>query len=86
MDVTVILTIVSLVLAALSGLFGTKFAKAKEKIKQVATLAKETADLIDKATLALDDNTVTVDEVAMLRKELQDVKDAWKALFEKEME
>lgn len=86
MDLNVILTIVSLVLAALSGLLGTKFSNAKKKIKQVATLAKETADLIDKVTLALEDNTITADEVEMLKKELKDVVDAWKALVGKEME
>ena len=86
MDATVILTIVSLVLAALSGLFGSKFVKVKNKIKQIAVLAKETADLIDKATLALEDNTITADEVTMLQKELKDVKDACESLFAKEIE
>jgi hypothetical protein len=86
MDLSVILTIVSLVLAALSGLLGQKFVKVKNKFKAIALLAKETADLIDKASIALEDNVISTEEVQMLQKELADVKAAWKALFEKEVE
>ena len=86
MDLSVILTIVSLVLAALSGLLGQKFVKVKQKVKAIAVLAKETADLIDKASAVLDDNAVSTEEVQMLQKELADVKTAWKAVFEKAVE
>ena len=79
-DWTVVVSAIMTVLAAVAGVF---WKKGKGKIAKVATLARETADLISKATAVLDDDKVTREEVASLKKELCDVKDAWKALVGK---
>lgn len=86
MELDVILGIVSAVLFVLSSFLGTFWKKGKDKLAKIANLVKQTSELIDKASLALEDDKITSEEVEVLKKELADVKAAWKALFEKEVE
>jgi len=85
MELDVILGIVSAVLFVLSTVLGAFWKKGKDKLAKIANLVKQTSELIDKANEVLEDNTVTTEEVQALQKELNDVKLAWKALFEKEV-
>jgi len=91
-DVGTIITIVLGLVAAVATGF---WAKAKGKLAHLATLLKETLELVNKAfsiptkaIAMLDDNTVTQDEIAQLKvlfqelkDEAADVKAAWKALW-----
>ena len=75
--------IATVVLSILGSLgFVVKF---KGKLSKAGILAKETADVISKVNEVLDDNKLTIEEVQSLQKELEEVKVAWKALFEKEV-
>jgi len=81
-----ILAIISGVLAIGGAFAGPWMVKANKKLAAIANIVKETSDVISKVSLALEDNKITAEEVVELQKELQDVKVAWKALFEKEVE
>ena len=78
-----VLTIVSIVLGAIAALFGTFWAKSKGKLAQIKNLAKESYDLVNVSVSALDDNTLSKEEVASIKKEAEEVKVAWKALMGK---
>lgn len=91
-DLGTIITVAISLVAAVAGGF---WLKAKGKLAQIAGLIKETVELVNKAfsiptkaIAMLDDNTVTQDEIAELKKlftelreEAADVKAAWKLLF-----
>lgn len=90
-------TVVSGVLAILSTVLGTVIAKARGKLKQLVTLIKEAVEALDSGVgladttiKAAEDNVFTAEEktamktaAATFKKERQDVKTAWKALWTK---
>lgn len=78
-----VLTIISVVLGAIAALAGGFWLKAKGKLSQVRSLAKESYDLVNVAVSALDDNTLSKEEVAAIKKEAEEVKVAWKVLIGK---
>ena len=78
-----VLTIISIVLGAIAALFGGFWLKAKGKLSQIKTLAKESYDLVNVSVSALDDNTLSKEEVAAIKKEALEVKVAWKNLMGK---
>jgi divalent metal cation (Fe/Co/Zn/Cd) transporter len=76
-------TIVSAVLGLVAVVAGGFFLKAKGKIAAVGNLIKQAYEVVAKLSAVLEDNKVTSEEVAEMKKELQDVKDAFKALVSK---
>jgi len=68
------------VVATLYGVFN---AKLKLKIGQVYMLGKESVDLARVSVEALEDNKITKDEVALIKKEAEEVRTAWKTLLGK---
>ena len=76
-------TIVSGALAVLGTVFATAFVKVKKKIKDFVNLAKQAVELLTVVTDAIGDNTVTKEEIAAMKKEIADVKAAWKVLWGK---
>ena len=80
-------TIVSAVIGIILGLLGASpfFVKLKNKVKQAGIAAKEAADVLIKAQMILEDDKVTVEEIAEFQQELIEVRDALKALFSKEI-
>lgn len=83
MELETILTIVSAVLGVFGIVAAGLWAKAKGKINAVKNLAKEAVDLVQVAVGALDDDKITSEEVASIKKEATEVKAAWKALIGK---
>jgi len=76
-------TIVSLVLAAISIFASVFYLKAKGKVTQSYLLGKEALDVVKTVVDALEDDTVTDEEIAALKKEAADVKAAFLALIGK---
>ena len=88
-------TIITVILGLITAIAGGFWLKAKGKLAQIASLIKETVELVNKAfsiptkaIAMLDDNTVTKEEIAELKalftelkNEAADVKAAWKLLF-----
>jgi len=83
MDLNTILLIVSGALAVVAAVAGGGYKKVKDKIGQVANLFKQTFELVEALLKALEDNTVTPEEVELLKKEAADVKNAFFALIGK---
>jgi len=79
-------TIVSVVVAAIAALFGVQWGIVKGKISQVASLVRETLELINALLKALEDDKVSSEEVALLKSEANDVKVAFKVLLGKKVE
>jgi len=79
-------TIVSVVIAAVAALFGTQWGLVKTKVSQVASLVKQTLELVNALLNALEDDKVTAEEVALLKAEANDVKVAFKVLLGKKVE
>lgn len=80
MDLNTILLIVSSILGILSVLLGTKYAGAKGKLFEAGSLLKEALDVVDVSLKAVEDDKITKDEVALIKKEAQEVKAAWRNL------
>lgn len=78
-----ILVVVSAVLGVLAMVLGYKFTTAKGKLGQLLTLGKEGMDVISAAVKALDDNTITKDEIEGIKKEALEVRAAWRVLVGK---
>ena len=76
-------TIVSAVLGLVAVVAGGFWLKAKGKIAAVANLIKQAYEVVAKVNAVLEDNQVSKAEVEELKKELRDVKDAFKALVGK---
>jgi len=80
MDYTILITAGLALIAALFGLF---YARAKGKLSQVASLAKEAVDVLQKATDILADDVVTKEEIEALKQEIAEVRGAFRLLFPK---
>jgi predicted metal-binding transcription factor (methanogenesis marker protein 9) len=78
-----VVTIISIVLGAVAALAGGFWLKAKGKLSQAANLVKQAYEVVAKVNEILEDNAITKDEVAELKKEAQDVRDAFKVLIGK---
>ena len=78
-----VLTIVSVVLGAVAVIASGFWLKAKGKLSQVADLVKQAYEVVAKVNEILEDNAIDKTEVEELKKEAQDVKDAFKALIGK---
>jgi divalent metal cation (Fe/Co/Zn/Cd) transporter len=76
-------TILTIVIGVVATLFGTFWKKAQGKLLGVYLLAKEAVDVAKAATDALEDNKITEEEIAKIKKEAQEVKDAWHNLLGK---
>lgn len=76
-------TIVSAVLGLIAVVAGGFWLKAKGKLKHVADLVREAYEVVQKLYTALEDDKVTKEEVAELKKELADVKAAFLVLIGK---
>ena len=76
-------TIVSAVLGLLAIVGGGIFLKVKGKLGEARNLLTEAVEVVTVAVNALDDNKITPDEVARIKKEALEVKTAWKKLLNK---
>ena len=76
-------SIVSVVLAAVSLFAGGFWLKAKGKLSKLVTLGTEAVDVVQALSKALEDDKITKAEIEDLKKESADVKAAWKALVSK---
>ncbi len=85
MDLNAILLIVSGALAVIAAVAGGGLKKVKAKIAQFANLFKPVFELVDALLKALDDNTVTPEEIVVLKKEANDVKTAFFELIGKSL-
>ena len=77
-------TIVSGVLAVLAAIFGTAFKKIKAKFNDIINLVREGVELMTVVSEALGDNSVDKEEIVAIKKEIADMKLAWKAVWGKE--
>ena len=77
-------TIVSAVLGVVALVAGGLWKKGKGKLLQVYNLVQEILDVVESATLALEDDKITKEEVAGIKKEASEVKTAWQKLLGKE--
>jgi hypothetical protein len=59
-------------------------AKGKGKVKAFVKVGKEAVELAQVSVEAFDDNTLTAEETAQIKKEANDVKMAWNVLVTKE--
>lgn len=78
-----VLTIVSIVIGAIAALFGGFWLNAKGKLTQLYLLGKESVDVAKAAIDALEDDKITPEEVAKIKKEAEEVKEAWHKLLGK---
>lgn len=76
-------TIITVVIAAITMFAGGKWVLAKGKLKKIVNLMKEVFDVAKKLEAALEDDKITKTEVEGIKKELAEVKGAWKALVDK---
>lgn len=83
MELETLLTIISAVLGVVAMVAGGFWMKAKGKLSAVKNLAKEAVDLVQVAVESLDDDKITPEEVASIKKEATEVKAAWKVLVGK---
>jgi hypothetical protein len=76
-------TIISLVLGVLTVVFSGFWLKSKNKLTQVKNLVKEASDVITVSVGALDDDKLSPEEIAAIKKEAVEVVAAFKALIGK---
>ncbi len=76
-------TVISLVLGVVTVVFGGFWLKAKGKLGQIKNLVKEASDVITVSVGALDDDKLSAEEIAAIKKEAQEVVAAFKALIGK---
>lgn len=76
-------TILSVIFAALTTLFAGFWKKVKGKLLAFATLAKEGVDVVNAVVAALDDDTLTKEEVLKIKNEALEFIGAWKAMIGK---
>jgi len=78
-------TIVSAALGLVAVVAGGFWLKAKGKIAHVADLVKQAWEVVAKLSSVLEDDKVSKEEVDALKKELNDVKVAFKVLLGREL-
>ena len=76
-------TIISLVLGVIAAVFGGFWLKAKGKLGQIKNLVKEASDVITVSVGALDDDKLSAEEIAAIKKEAAEVVAAFKILIGK---
>jgi hypothetical protein len=76
----IVAIIITIVTSVMSGLF----IKYKNKFSQAVKLGHAIVELSDEVEKSIADNTISSDEIARLKQELTDVKDAWKVLVKKQ--
>lgn len=76
-------TIISLVLGVVTVVFSGFWLNAKGKLKQLRDVVKEGADVVSVAVAALDDDKLSAEEIAAIKKEAQEVIGAFKILIGK---
>lgn len=76
-------SVVTIVLGILATFFATYLAVAKNKLKQLIELGKQILEVAQALENSVADNKVDAAEIASLKKELNDVKVAWKILLGK---
>ena len=76
-------TIISLVLGVITVIFGGFWLKAKGKLGQIKNLVKEATDVITVSVGALDDDKLSAEEIASIKKEAAEVVVAFKILLGK---
>jgi|WetSurSiteA1Bulk_404760.scaffolds.fasta_scaffold219607_2 hypothetical protein len=76
--------IVTIILGILSTVFGTFWYKAKSRLGLIVKAAIETVDVAESFEEALKDNTITKEEVEMIKAEFVEAKEALKAVVAKE--
>lgn len=84
MDITTILTLVSIVLGLGATLLGGKWLIAKNKLGQFKTVVKEGIDVVTAAIDAVEDDKITVEEINEIKMEVAEFKAAGKILLSKE--
>jgi len=77
-------TVLTIILAGLTTFLGVFWKKAKTKITKVIDLGRQAFELMNSFENAIEDDKVTKEEIAQIKKEAADVKAAWKALVQKE--
>ena len=77
------LTIVSAVLGLVAIVGGGAYLKVKGKLGQVKNLGKEAVDVLIVAVNAVDDDKITAEEVAAIKKEAKEAAAAFKTLIGK---
>lgn len=80
-DFTTIATIVLGLVATVASVF---WGTTKGKLSQIKTLVKEGYDVVQASIDALDDDAITKEEIASIKKEAQELVGAFKALIGKE--
>jgi len=76
-------TILSVIFAAVTTLFAGLWKKVKGKLLAFANLAKEGLDVVNSVVDALDDDTLTKEEVLKIKNEALQFIGAWKAMIGK---
>ena len=80
MELEVILTVAISVITLVAG---GLWLKAKGKLAQIVTVVKEAYDVIEHVRLALEDDKITKEEKEGIKKEVDELKGAFKALIGK---
>lgn len=80
LDLSTIITIVVAIVGTFAGGF---WLKAKGKLSKIIKLGSEAIEVANTLNKALEDDKITKDEINQLKKEVADVKAAWKNLTNK---
>lgn len=86
MEMTTILTLVSLVMGLLALVLGAKWVIAKKKVGQLASALKEGYDVGKALSDAIADDKITTQEGEGIKKEFDEFWIAIKALFSREVQ
>jgi hypothetical protein len=76
-------TIITVALSVITLVAGGFWLKAKGKLAQIVTLVKESWDVLEHVRKALEDDKITKEEKEIIKKELDELKGAFKALIGK---
>lgn len=79
-------TIITLIITAAGTFFGGAWLFIKNKLTKVVKLGKSALDVAETLESALADDKITTEEIAAIKKELAEVKVAWKDLINKKDE
>ena len=76
-------TIITIVMTGITAFFGVFWKKIKDKLSKVAIMAKEIFEAVDSIDKSMADDKLTKEEIAKIKKEIQDVQKAFKELIKK---